>query len=203
MAIVQLRPQTRTMKNSFSSKLSAVALPVKCSVLIALCVAFVCALPTRATAALIYYSVNTTSGDNWNGFFDIANVNVPVLNIDPTSISGPGGATINPTDLFQDYGNSVVTWIDAVGNGGYISFQSPTLFTEVDGGTWASVVAGYSYGLVNAKFLENSGATLYSGSGGTVTFGTSSVPEPGTWAAAAMLVGTAGFMRWRKRAKVA
>ena len=28
------------------------------------------------------------------------------------------------------------------------------------------------------------------------------VPEPGTWAAAALLVGGAGFMRWRKRAKV-
>jgi hypothetical protein len=29
------------------------------------------------------------------------------------------------------------------------------------------------------------------------------IPEPGTWAAAALLVGGAGFMRWRKRAKVA
>jgi hypothetical protein len=28
------------------------------------------------------------------------------------------------------------------------------------------------------------------------------VPEPGTWAAAALLIGTAGYVRWRKRAKV-
>lgn len=28
------------------------------------------------------------------------------------------------------------------------------------------------------------------------------VPEPGIWAAAAMLLGGAGFARWRKRAKV-
>ena len=28
------------------------------------------------------------------------------------------------------------------------------------------------------------------------------VPEPGTWAAAALLACGAGFMRWRKRAKV-
>ena len=28
------------------------------------------------------------------------------------------------------------------------------------------------------------------------------VPEPGTWPAAALLAGGAGFMRWRKRAKV-
>ena len=30
----------------------------------------------------------------------------------------------------------------------------------------------------------------------------SPVPEPGTWAAAALLLGGAGFVRWRKRAKV-
>jgi hypothetical protein len=29
------------------------------------------------------------------------------------------------------------------------------------------------------------------------------IPEPGTWAAAALLVGGAAFMRWRRRAKVA
>ena len=185
------------MKNSLISKLSAVAFTARGSVLIALCVAFVCALPSRAAADLIYYSVNTTSGDNWNGFFDISNVNVPVLDIDPTFVSGPGGATINPTDLFQNYGTSTATWIN-IGNGGYISFESPTLFPMVDGATWAAVVAGYSYGLVNAEFKENSGAALYSGSGGTVTFGTG-VPEPGTWASAALLLGAAGILRWRKR----
>jgi len=37
---------------------------------------------------------------------------------------------------------------------------------------------------------------------GAITGG-AAVPEPGTWAAAALLVGTAGYMRWRKRAKVA
>ena len=31
---------------------------------------------------------------------------------------------------------------------------------------------------------------------------TAPVPEPGTWAAAALLVGAAGYVRWRKRAKV-
>ena len=32
--------------------------------------------------------------------------------------------------------------------------------------------------------------------------GPSSVPEPGTWAAAALLLGGAGFARWRKRTRV-
>lgn len=50
----------------------------------------------------------------------------------------------------------------------------------------------------DASFFVDSGAQLFElyGSGGAP------VPEPGTWAAAALLVGTAGFVRWRKRAKV-
>ena len=33
--------------------------------------------------------------------------------------------------------------------------------------------------------------------------GSAAIPEPGTWAAAALLAGGAAFMRWRKRTKVA
>ena len=35
-----------------------------------------------------------------------------------------------------------------------------------------------------------------------VTMQAAAIPEPGTWAAAALLVGAAGYVRWRKRAKV-
>ena len=44
--------------------------------------------------------------------------------------------------------------------------------------------------------LNVDGATLNIGGG------PAAVPEPGTWAAAALLVGGAAFARWRKRAKV-
>jgi hypothetical protein len=37
----------------------------------------------------------------------------------------------------------------------------------------------------------------------SVPGGSAAVPEPGTWAAAALLAGGAAFVRWRKRAKVA
>ena len=47
----------------------------------------------------------------------------------------------------------------------------------------------------------------YGGSTGALiqqsSFAPAVVPEPGTWAAAALLAGGAAFMRWRKRAKVA
>ena len=38
--------------------------------------------------------------------------------------------------------------------------------------------------------------------GPELTITTTVIPEPGTWAAAALLAGTAGFVRWRKRSKV-
>lgn len=46
----------------------------------------------------------------------------------------------------------------------------------------------------------------YGGSTGALiqqsSFQSAVVPEPGTWAAAALLIGTAGFVRWRKRKQV-
>ena len=49
---------------------------------------------------------------------------------------------------------------------------------------------------------------VFSGAGNTVTFsisgaGPAPVPEPGTWAAATLLVGGAAFARWRRRQSAA
>ena len=64
----------------------------------------------------------------------------------------------------------------------------------------------------NGTDLTTMGFTLgdsgtFTGGGNTVNFSVSSagpaaVPEPGTWAAAALLASGAALMRWRKRAKV-
>lgn len=50
-------------------------------------------------------------------------------------------------------------------------------------------------------FESEPGQPIAAGAGGPPP-GPSSVPEPGTWAAAALLAGGAVLMRWRKRAKV-
>jgi len=56
---------------------------------------------------------------------------------------------------------------------------------------------GFANGLNGGSFsLAQSGNDLnlvFTAAGGAA------VPEPGTWAAAALLVGGAAFMRWRKR----
>ena len=55
----------------------------------------------------------------------------------------------------------------------------------------------WAYALINERGFDTGVLVAQS------TFEASAaVPEPGTWAAAALLVGGAAFMRWRKRAKI-
>jgi hypothetical protein len=74
----------------------------------------------------------------------------------------------------------------------------------VDGSTL--FVANHTAGSIFYYDLANGGYQGQFSVGASPTymnFATTAVPEPGTWAAAALLAGGAGFMRWRKRAKVA
>jgi hypothetical protein len=64
-----------------------------------------------------------------------------------------------------------------------------------------SVLAGQTFGfrVVTVDDLWGPAQSTIS----SFEVGSAAVPEPGTWSAAALLAGGAGFMRWRKRAKVA
>jgi len=66
-----------------------------------------------------------------------------------------------------------------------------------------SVLAGQTFGFRAATLNGGGGAGLATITSFEAPGGSAAVPEPGTWAAAALLAGGAGFMRWRKRAKVA
>jgi hypothetical protein len=63
--------------------------------------------------------------------------------------------------------------------------------------TWDS--ASQDFQIFSGAYEDQAGVAILAGAGA----GPAAVPEPGTWAAAALLAGGAGFMRWRKRAKVA
>jgi MYXO-CTERM domain-containing protein len=92
------------------------------------------------------------------------------------------------------------TWKIATAAGGIDGFNSSyfDLNTGAINGT-----GGFANGLGGGTFsLAQSGNDLnlvFTAAGGP---GPSPVPEPGTWAAAALLVGGAAFMRWRRRNKV-
>jgi hypothetical protein len=81
------------------------------------------------------------------------------------------------------------------GGGSYMGFQTSQGnygWLEV---TWTS--ASSQFQILSGAYESTPNVAILAGPRPAV------VPEPGTWAAAALLAGGAGFMRWRKRAKVA
>ena len=84
------------------------------------------------------------------------------------------------------------------GPGSYMGFktsQGNYGWLEV---TWTA--SSQQFQILSGAYESRPNEAILAGAGGP---GPAAVPEPGTWAAAALLVGGAGFMRWRKRAKVA
>jgi hypothetical protein len=93
-------------------------------------------------------------------------------------------------------------------NGTYINTSADAYGMLVDGSTL--FVASHGTGSILYYDLANNGNYLGQFSVGAsptymnfATTAPAAVPEPGTWAAAALLASGAAFMRWRKRAKVA
>lgn len=64
--------------------------------------------------------------------------------------------------------------------------------------SWRSTDSGSSWSTVSFSSPNTTGFNMIVSASPSAP-----VPEPGTWAAAALLVGTAGFIRWRKRRNVA
>ena len=83
------------------------------------------------------------------------------------------------------------------GSGSYMGFQTSQGnygWLEV---TWTA--SSSQFQILSGAYESTPNVAILAGAGP----GPAAVPEPGTWAAAALLVGGAAFMRWRKRAKVA
>jgi T5SS/PEP-CTERM-associated repeat protein/autotransporter-associated beta strand protein len=94
--------------------------------------------------------------------------------------------------------NQNYTWTILTASGGISGFTGSSQFLINTGaingtGGFANALNGGSFSVVQ----DNNDLNLVFTSAGGAP-----VPEPGTWAAAALLAGTAAFMRWRKRAKV-
>jgi hypothetical protein len=138
----------------------------------------------RADDDALFGFSDGTFFSNYNNYF------IPIFpsNFGPSSAyfaATSGSASANM--FFRE--TPAQMWID----------QNYTLGTPVTGTlTWAN----QSF----ATLGVTEGSYLWSWTGDSVTLnigaGPAPVPEPGTWAAAALLAGGAAFMSWRKRAKV-
>lgn len=106
------------------------------------------------------------------------------------------------------------------GSAGWSNYSANNIATPVAGQNYAMVFDSISSANGNASYGNligdvRFGDAVYASSATPLTlqsFSTgyssglgagAAVPEPGTWAAAALLAGGAGFARWRKRAKTA
>jgi len=104
----------------------------------------------------------------------------------------------------SDYQSSGQTWFKYFssvspdfGPGSYMGFrtsQGNYGWLEV---TWTA--SSDQFQILSGAYEDQAGVAILAGAGA----GPAAVPEPGTWAAAALLAGGAAFVRWRKRAKVA
>lgn len=80
------------------------------------------------------------------------------------------------------------------GPGSYMGFRTPSNkygWLEV---TWTSSTQQFQ--ILSGAYESDPGVAILAGNTGG---GPAAVPEPGTWAAAALLAGGAAFARWRKR----
>lgn len=117
--------------------------------------------------------VGAISSATTNGMYSLT-ANLP----SPVSLSGNTTYWIS---IYDNLNNGVpyFAWATAPSGLDYYAFSS-------DLTTWGSQQTDTNYGRQYLAFSLNGPA----------------VPEPGTWVAAALLVGAAGYVRWRRRAKV-
>jgi hypothetical protein len=158
---------------------------------------------------------------NWTLTPNGGNGSVDML-LAPTSITliGSDAGTGNFTDFTTlAVGDGLVSFSwdyitsDSGGPGfdpfGYLLDGTFTQLTDNGGGQSQSgsasfsVLAGQTFGFRVVAVDDGNGRPQSTISSFEAPSGSAAVPEPGTWAAAALLAGGAAFMRWRKRAKVA
>jgi hypothetical protein len=150
------------------------------------------------------YNTALGAGTGWDlvnatGTLDLSALTVgSEFNINLWSLSGIAPDANGPALNFDP--NQSYTWTILTAAGGISGFTGSSQFDINIGafngtGGFANALNGGSFSI--AQSLDGKDLNLvFTAAGGAA------VPEPGTWAAAALLVGGAAFLRWRKRAKV-
>jgi hypothetical protein len=129
-------------------------------------------------------------------------INGSLLNPISTSPASVSGTSIDPTSTktFTLLSGSGVNESSFTSN----QTANSAYYSAIGGGTFSSLLSRIM--VVSATGADYSIDTALALAGGTINLtyeytpaGPTAVPEPGTWAAAALLAGGAAFMRWRKR----
>jgi len=154
------------------------------------------------------YTYNSV-GNVFAGLFNIDSFD-PMDNSHGVTRDAAGNYYVSNRGNSLDGRNYYISKWDSSGtlvNGTYINTGYDAYGMLVDGSTL--FVANHTDGSIFYYDLANGGYQGQFAVGASpaymnfATTAPAAVPEPGTWAAAALLAGGAAFMRWRKRAKVA
>jgi hypothetical protein len=147
------------------------------------------------------YLLNNYSAD-LTGLDGAGGLGFAIDNDDATPVKFSLNDSIGVTSSYSSGYESLFRYVDSVspdfGSGSYMGFktsQNNYGWLEV---TWTA--SSDQFQILSGAYESTPDVAILAGAGGP---GPAAVPEPGTWAAAALLVGGAAFMRWRKRAKVA
>lgn len=174
---------------------------------------------SSAHAVIVFNPANPLTVSNQGGFtgtynppnldpFTKARVRFTFSSLNPTSFSITGisltGPGITGAQTFSDLnvttnGNVTTSYVNLSSTVDPLDFATSTLSFSMPGGfinDGASFTVAITYSSVDGDQIGTSTALFYAAQA------PAAVPEPGTWAAAALLAGGAAFMRWRKRAKV-
>ena len=182
--------------------------------------AAVIALST-AQATIVFNPANPLNVSNQGGFigtynppnddpFTKARVRFTFSSLNPTSfsitgisLSGPGiSGALTFSDLnVTTNGNVTTSYTSLSSTVDPLDFATSTLSFNMPGGVindGASFTVAITYASVDGDQVGTSTGLFYAAQDP----GPTPIPEPGTWAAAALLIGGAAFARWRKRAKL-
>ena len=138
----------------------------------------------------------STNGWDWlnvSGSLDLTALSVGnEFNINLWSLSGIAPDADGDAIFFTNTSN--YTWTILTATNGITGFSADKFLintTAINGtGGFANALGGGTFSILQSGNDLNLIFTAAAG-----------IPEPGTWAAAALLVGAAGFIRWRRRAK--
>jgi hypothetical protein len=172
-----------------------------------------------ANAAIIFNPANPLNVVNQAGFtgtfnpdtpfskalvrFNFSGLTIPLpasFQITNISLSGPGiTSSISFSDLtIVGNGVELTSFVNLNNNVDPLDFAGSALSFSLPGG---AVNLGSSF-TVAIRYSDAFGDQANTSSGVTFSaqnIGPEPIPEPGTWAAAALLVGGAAYARWRKR----
>ena len=156
---------------------------------------------TGASAVDVYASEARFRMNFSTGAFPPSNITgafVTPLNTTPGTGASPGTTVgASTTQVFTINGPISLANsgpVDFFGNASYFSSAGPATFDTILFRNLAVTVDGENFSLSTGNAVMGGAIDL------TYTYdAAAAVPEPGTWAAAALLAGGAAFARWRKR----